>query len=162
MLPAHPSDTHQNFTKLSSLALLDVKEQRSTEGTQGFTAPKSKVLPKQLRATYPEVAQPGATPTPHLKKRTATGKRNCVFWFLILLLLLLTSQYPFSDRSQHFSKGHSNDLCSSQLFFLLTWGSGVQDSDHRDFCPLSKSLAAKQGENWEYKQNGIFTYLFSS
>lgn len=120
VLPAHPSDTHQDFIKLSSPALMNVKEHRRNTG---FNCSQQQSAAQQLgRATYPEVAQAAATPTPHLEKRTANGKRNCVFRFF--LLLLLTSWYHFSDRSQHFSKGHTKDLCSSQLFFFLTWGSG--------------------------------------
>lgn len=92
-----PSSAHGYSPKLHNTLI------SGTEGWEGakehrrntrFNCSQQQSAAQQLRVTYPEVTEPGATPTPHLRKRkrTATGKRNCVFW-VFLLLLLLTSQY---------------------------------------------------------------------
>lgn len=126
-----------------------------TEGWEGakkhrrntrFNCPQQQSAAQQLRAAYPEVAEPGATPTPHLKrrKRTAPGKRNCVFWIFFFFFFLLLSIVFLTDpiaKATPMTSAHLSSFSSSH------GAQGPRTVITEVFVLLSKPLADKQGES---------------
>lgn len=129
LTPQKTSETYEHWSPAAG----DVEELR--QKTKWAVGDKDRANRVAQRSPYPEVAQPGATPTPHPEKRTAPGKINC---FLMLFFLLLSVSLA---KAPPMTSAHLSSFSSSSR-------AGVaQDSDRRGLSPPSKLSTAKQGES---------------